>query len=792
MTQAVEAQSRPAILDGYAPRIGVADELMSPEGAIRPVWQRFIDHLAAQSPETLARRFARGDQYLHDAGVLYRHYGETGASTERDWPLSHVPVLVSGTEWAALVQGLRERADLLEQVMADLYGPGRLVSDGLLPPNLVAENPEWLRPLVGHLPASGHFLHFLAFEIGRSPDGSWIVMGDRVQAPAGAGFALENRVATSKVFADHYATANVERLAGFFRGFRDAMLAGGGQAAILTPGPATDTHFEHAYIARYLGLPLLEGEDLRVTPQGVMVRTVAGSEPVATLWRRLDGRFADPLELEESSAIGTPGLVAAIRAGQIGMINAIGSGVLESRALLAFLPRIAQQVLGKPLSLPNIATWWCGQDSERDYVRANRDRLMLGLAHSTRMPFEPDEATFAGGDLAAEGIDALLAKDGPHLVGQEAVTLSTTPAMLSGRLQPRPMILRVFAARTARGWSIMPGGYARIGRSEDTTAIAMQAGGSVADVWVLGDTPVRTDTLKPQGQAAYLRRAQAALPARAADNLYWLGRYVERAEGRLRLLRAYHLRRAEADGEDWPLLAHIETVLKRYHIPPAEPLPDAILSLFAVSRGCAGKVRDRFSTDGWRALSDLAESARDLATATRAGDEAVQALGLLMRKLAGFSGLVHENMFQDAGWRFLSFGRALERAENMTATLIDFADPDTPPGAFDLAVEFGDSQISHRRRYAVETNRATVVDLLVLDPQNPRGLAHQTELMRDHEAALPRARQGTRLSLPGQKLLTLSTDLAVATPTTLDTPRLKALQQDIYGVSNALSLLYFG
>ena len=396
--------------------------------------------------------------------------------------------------------------------------------------------------------------------------------------------------------------------------------------------------------------------------------------------------------------------------------------------------------------------------------------------------------------LAAEGIDALLAKDGPHLVGQEAVTLSTTPAMLSGRLQPRPMILRVFAARTARGWSIMPGGYARIGRSEDATAIAMQAGGSVADVWVLGDTPVRTDTLTPRGQAVYLRRSQPALPARAADNLYWLGRYIERAEGRLRLLRAYHLRRSEADGEDWPLLAHIETVLKRYDIAPdraaARCDPVALLPSRAAARArCATGFPPMA---GGRCPICAESGARSCCTATRAGDEAVQALGLLMRKLAGFSGLVHENMFQDAGWRFLSFGRALERAENMTATLIDFADPDTPPGAFDLAVEFGDSQISHRRRYAVETNRATVVDLLALDPQNPRGLAYQTELMRDHEAALPRARQGTRLSLPGQKLLTLSTDLAVATPGTLDTPRLKALQQDIYGVSNALSLLYFG
>ncbi len=783
-----------ALLSGYPVQPGVADELMTPEGQIRPVWSRLIDHLSRQTPEALAARFARGNQYLHDAGVLYRQYSDDG-SAERDWPLSHVPVLIPGAEWEVLADGLRERAELLEAVMADLYGPGQLVSDGHLPPNLVAENPEWLRPLVGHRPASGHFLHFLAFEVGRSPDGSWIVMGDRVQAPAGAGFALENRVATSKVFADHYATANVERLAGFFRGFRDAMMASGGQAAVLTPGPATDTYFEHAYIARYLGLPLLEGEDLRVTPQGVMVRTVSGPEPVTTLWRRLDGRFVDPLELDETSAIGTPGLVGAIRAGQVGLINAIGSGVLESRAFLAFLPRIAQVLLGRPLSLPNIATWWCGQESECAYVRANRDHLLLGLAHSTRMPFEPDETTFAGGEIGvrgADGIDALLDRNGPHLVGQEAVTLSTTPVMIEGQLRPRPMILRVFAARTAQGWSIMPGGYARIGRSEDSTAIAMQAGGSVADVWVLGETPVATDTLAPHGAAPFLRRSQPALPARAADNLFWLGRYVERAEGRLRLMRARHLRAAEANGGASPLLIHLDQVLESHGMATDAALPGAVLDLFSASRSCAGKVRDRFSTDGWRALSDLSDTARDLAIRTAPGDDAAQALGLLLRMLAGFSGLMHENMFRDAGWRFLSLGRALERAEHMASILIDFGAPETPPGCFDLAVEFGDSQISHRRRYTVETNRDTVVDLLALDPQNPRGLAYQIEKMREYEAALPRAKSGNRLSLPGQKLLTLSTDLAVATPGTLDTAALRAIRQDIYAVSNALSALYFG
>jgi uncharacterized circularly permuted ATP-grasp superfamily protein len=395
---------------------------------------------------------------------------------------------------------------------------------------------EWLRPLVGVRPRSGRFLHFIAFEIARGPDGQWWVLGDRVQAPSGAGFALENRVATTRVFADHYAQANIHRLAGFFRAFRDTMndLRGDTESrvGILTPGRLNDTYFEHAYIARYLGFMLLEGEDLTVEDGQVMVRTIAGLEPVSVLWRRIDAAFADPLELNEQSRLGVPGLVEAIRRGQMAMVNALGSGILETRALLAFMPRIAQALLDEPLKLPNIATWWCGQEAERAHVRAHADRMMIGEALSTRMLFDSEDTTHLGATLEenAIGVGDMLDQRDEMLVGQEAVTLSTAPVLVDGMLAPRPMSLRVFLARTPRGWRVMPGGYARIGRTQDATAIAMQRGGSVADVWVVSDKAVRNETLLPSPAAPSRRIRQSALPSRAADNLYWMGRYVERAD----------------------------------------------------------------------------------------------------------------------------------------------------------------------------------------------------------------------------------------------------------------------
>ncbi len=787
-----------ALLAAYLPPDGAADELLDPQGRVRPVWRPFVEHFARLAPDEIARRFARGDQYLRDAGVFFRQYGASG-STERAWPLAHVPVIIEATEWRGVAEGLIQRAQLLEAVAADLYGANRLVAEGHLPAELIAASREWLRPLVGLTPRGGRFLHFLAFEIGRGPDGAWWVLGDRTQAPSGAGFALENRVATARVYADLFAEARVERLAGFFREFRDALQAlsadePGARVAILTPGPLNETYFEHAYIARYLGFQLLEGEDLTVEHGRVMVRTVAGLRPVRVLWRRIDASFADPLELKAESRIGTPGLVGAVRAGSVTLVNALGSGVLETRALLAFLPRIAQAVLGEPLILPNIATWWCGGRPERAHVRAAIDRMMIGSAFSTRLPFETVETTVHGGQFSGQArvnVEAWLEAEGARLVGQEAVTLSTTPAFVDGRLQPRPMSLRVFLARTPGGWQVMPGGFARIGRTADPTAIAMQRGGSAADVWVVSEGPVEAATmLQRRGAAPFDRVQPAALPSRAADNLYWLGRYVERAEGAMRLLRALHVRLAETGDRRAPLIARLAHKLDALGIDADQGVPDGLQAMLRSAIFSAGHVRDRFSTDGWMALSDLARTAARMADTVSPGDDNARAMGVLLRKITGFSGLVHENMYRFTGWRFLTIGRSLERALAMVSVLRALADPAGPEGALDLAVEVGDSVMTHRRRYAVATNRETVVDLLALDAMNPRAVLYQLTEVKTHVATLPGAEVNGQMSPLSRAVLRAQAGLAVLTPEALDGAALVALGAEIEALSELLSVAY--
>jgi uncharacterized circularly permuted ATP-grasp superfamily protein/uncharacterized alpha-E superfamily protein len=795
--RARKAERRPSLVAGYRPLPGVPDEMVDAAGAPRPVWKPFIAALDGLGAEELTRRFARADQYLRDAGVFYRVYDRAGA-VERPWPLAHMPLLIDEAEWKAITAGLVQRAELLEAVLADIYGENRLVADGLLPPGLIASSPEFLRPMVGVKPASGFFLHFCAFELGRGPDGGWWVLGDRTQAPSGAGFALENRVATTRALSDIYGEMYVHRLAGFFRRFRDALHAmvglPSGRVAILTPGPLNETYYEHAYIARYLGTMLLEGEDLTVSEGRLMVRTVSGLKRVNVLWRRMDAAFVDPLELNAASQIGTPGMAEAVRRGSVTLVNALGSGILEARAMLAFLPELSRQLNGEELILPNIATWWCGQSRERRHVLDNLARMMVGPALSTRLPLEDENATVLGGALDAADIAALAARieaAGGEFVGQEAVTLSTTPVFAEGRLEPRPASLRVYLARTGDGWAVMPGGFARVGLNTDASALAMQRGGQAADVWVVSPKPVPFETLLPSERDGFSRNLPGSLPSRAAENLVWLGRYVERSEGTARILRAYHARLAETSDPDLPLLADVRGHLDAVGVDAGAAIPAGLVASVDRAVNSAAQIRDRFSPDGWLALRDLSKTVHKFAHTVQPGDDATRAMTVILRKLAGFSGLLHENMYRFAGWRFLEIGRRLERGIHVAGVLALLSRKNAPDGALDMMLEIGDSVMTHRRQYTVQSGRRTVIDLLALDPLNPRSVLFQLERLKEEIGLLPGVGSGGTLSPAGKEILRLHTSLAIREAPDLDPKALTTLGNEIAGLYTVLAKAYF-
>ncbi|MGY3670882.1 circularly permuted type 2 ATP-grasp protein (plasmid) [Marinovum sp. KMM 9989] len=770
-----------------------SDEMLADDGTVKPVWTSFISHLSKLSPENLSQRFARGDQYLRDAGVLYRQYDET-LSSEREWPLSHIPVILGEDEWQEISSALVERANLLEYVLRDFYGANELVSSGQLPATLLSQNPAWLRPMVG-VRHDGPLLNTLSFEIGRGPDGKWWVISDLIEAPSTVGFAIENRIAMGRVFPNFFSNSNVHRLAGFFQEFRQTLtdLKGRteGEIALLSPGPLNQNYAEHAYMARYLGLLLVEGEDLIVENGKAMVRTVAGPKPISLLWNRLHSTMFDPLELDSTSMLGAPGLVQAVREGQLKTVNAVGAGVLETRALMAFLPKIARARLGRGLAMSNIATWWCGQDSQRDHVIANAHRMMVGNAFSTT-PLMADPTTISfdngAGSPRADRLEEMLRTSGRNLVGQESVTLSTTPVMENGALVARPMCIRISLGRTADGWAVMPGGYARISAGEDAKALAMQRGGQVADVWVTSPYSVQKQSRLTQEMAAFTRSStHEILPSRAADNLFWVGRYVERAEQDMRLFRAYYARISDGAGHKDAVPAYLRAQLMD-NVPPDV---GKIGQRFAVPLGLglqsASRISDRFSPDGMMALRGLVDQIRALDPKSVAIDDLPSKVSTLLRQVTGFAGLVHENMYRSDGWRFLSLGVSLERAANMCGVLAACTSPSAPTGTLDLALEIGDSVISHRSRFQVAANQVSVIDLLGLDPKNPRSVRYHISRTKDHIAHLPRQGSSHILSEVARLVLMAETKLATSRPEEMTPEYLHALRQEIWGISTALN-----
>lgn len=794
---AAKASAIRALLSGYAVNGGY-DEMLAPDGSVRPHYGAMIAALAKMSEAERGRRFSSASQYLREAGVYYRVYGAPDKQEQsRAWPLAHPPLVIAPEEWERLVGGLTQRAVFLERLMADVYTERNLLKDGVLPPAIIGRNPEFLRPLADQGKSGEPLLRFIAIDVGRGPDGQWWVLGDRAQAPSGAGFALENRVATARAFPELIRDMRVQRLAPFFRKFRETLNAltdvKGARVGLLTPGPLNETYFEHAYLARYLGLLLLEGGDLSVHGNQVVVRTVDGAMPISVLWRRLDSDFADPLELHSGSRIGTPGLVRAVRAGAVAMINALGSGILETRALLAFQPALARALIGEDLKLPTVATWWCGQENERAYVSANRDRLSLARAFP-QTPDGDDRRRPLDLGIRLDPSDRLLRMldaDGVDVVGQEVVALSTAPVFVDGKLVPRPVTMRVYLSRGADGWNVMPGGFARVSSSTDPLAVSMQAGGHSVDVWAMTEREVRPVTLLTRQEGAFSRRLPSAPPARAADNLFWLGRYVERAEAVARLIRLHAARLAEGERQS-ELELRIIGVLEEIddEISLDEPA-EGILARARRAFFTASRIRDRFSPDGWRVLREVVDIVEAHLKLAQPGD-LVDLSSAVLTRLTGFSGLVQENMYQFTGWRFLQIGRLIERGQATSRVAAGLSSGETPPeGALEALLEFSDSRITYRRRYSVDLSAETVLDLTVLDPLNPRSVAFQVNGVKALLDDLPGMRRGESLHAVSRRAARLQARLVTGDASEITEAFLTRVGNDLGDISDLLSQRYF-
>jgi uncharacterized circularly permuted ATP-grasp superfamily protein/uncharacterized alpha-E superfamily protein len=777
-------------------------------GGRDPAWTAMFEELAAVSGEGLEPARERAQRHAEDIGTGFRIPDE---GEERPWPLSPVPLLIEKTEWDGIAQGVVQRAELLETVLQDLYGEARLIADGHVPAALVAGSPFFLRPLARLTPPGGHHLQFVAADLCRGPSGEWRVLADHLRAPAGAGYALENRLAIARTLDELQSRLNIERHAPFFAAFREGVAAACRRAepriALLTPGRLNPSYAEQAHLARYLGFLLVEGADLAVLDDKLYVRTIAGLKRVDALWHRLDPRLLDPLALDSHSTIGVPGVIDAIAAGNVVIANAPGAGLLEAPAFAAFLPRLAEVLTGAPLALPNIATWWCGQDAERDYVIANLESLLIAPAFGSAPLGLPAGETVLGAALGPDERAALLddmTRRPQDYVGQEIVRLSTMPAVAGDALAPRPFTLRVFAARDGEGrWTVLPGGFARIGEHPDPRAAVMGEGMWSADVCIHGPDPVAPVSLLPSDDTTQLRRNPGTLPSRVADNLFWLGRYLERGEALLGLLRVLLGHSISADtGAALP----IDTVGR---------LTGLIVASGAAPESKGVKRADLTQLtrtalegeDGWYSVRAINQQARLIGEVSRERLSAdmirlldapfpqrgvlLDRAGSLQRRYSALNGLASEHMTRTDAWRFHDIGRRIERALSAIRFIRAFGGPDASADDLSTLLDLMDSQISYRQRYLIGMARIPVLDLVTLDPHNPRALAFQVAAISAHLNKLP-VLSDDGLAEPQQaQAREIAALLVTASATRVSDAMLSDLETRLTKLSGAVARRYF-
>jgi uncharacterized circularly permuted ATP-grasp superfamily protein/uncharacterized alpha-E superfamily protein len=751
-------------VDLYQPplRYGAAYDELSADGVTpRPHWTHLMESLRAIGHEELGRRWARAERRIRENGITYNVYGDPlGAS--RDWKIDIVPLLIPADEWRYVEAGIIQRAQLLSRLLQDLYGEQELLAQNHFPAALLYANPAFLRPLVGVCVPAHSYLHMLAVDLARSPDGQWWVLADRTQAPSGSGYALENRIIVSDVLPDLFRTSNVLRLAPFFRAQREALTnlaqRDNPRIVLLTPGPLNETYFEHSYIARYLGFTLVQGKDLTVRNRRVHLKTVEGLERVDVILRRVDDSFCDPLELRGDSLLGVPGLVDAIVAGNVKMANALGSGLIETSAIMPFLPGLSTQLLGEKLKLPSVATWWCGQPYALDWVLDHLDSVVVKPA----FPSSGMEPVF-GADLpyAEKGKFAERLRARPHeYVAQEQVALSTAPVWDNGCLNSRSLVLRTYVLNTGSGWIAIPGGLVRVAEAEGSV-VSMQRGGHSKDAWVLWDSPVDTfSMLRPRHEPVELRRVSRVVPSSVADNAFWLGRYVERAESIARILRSMIPRIRRAEEAELGCLIRLHRCLESRHskLPKAKRRrptsveleremtslladamrPDSLACTLTEVYRTGGAIRERLSADMMFLIGQLRDSIR-----IGHGTPFLEYPGMLtdcLELLSAFSGMERENINRGLGWLFMTIGRRLERAIYLTRQIREITTPLTERDwlLLDCLLEVADSSMTYRTRYYTTLQPLAVLDVLMADETNPRSLDFQLSHLADLYQKLPR------------------------------------------------------
>jgi uncharacterized circularly permuted ATP-grasp superfamily protein/uncharacterized alpha-E superfamily protein len=780
----------------YETQLGIHNEMYAAENKALPYWQRLMASLETMGSENLELRRREAQRLLRENGVTYNVYGDEQNLT-RPWKLDPVPLLISSDEWRVIEAGLKQRAELLDLILKDIYGKQTLLKKGLLPAELIFGHEGFLHPCVGTLQHQKRLLTLYSANLARGPNGRMWVLDDRTQAPSGSGYALENRTVMRRVFPDIFGETHVLRLSGFFKSLRKGLveIAAHGKEdpriVILTPGPLNETYFEHAYLAAQLGFTLVQGADLTVRDGKVWLKSLAGLQAVDVILRRVDDSFCDPLELRSSSQLGVAGLLEAVRRGNVAIANPLGSSVLENPGLLAFLPQLSRYFLNEDLKLSSVATWWCGQRLERDFVLQNLDSLVIKPINRS----QGNHALFGGllNHQEKEQLRRLIIAKPYSFIGQEQASFSTLPAFIDHQIEPRNAVLRNFVVASAHDYVVMPGGLTRVARQKDNFIVSNQAGGISKDTWVLASEPDKPVSLWIQPRRNQLIDAIIEpLTSRSADNLFWVGRHLERIEATTRLLRTILSKQRESlefkdalDNECLKVFLRALTLVtvtypgfikegaQRLKAPNEELLSlikdshrkgslSASIQAFVQA---AFSSRDLWSQDTWRSVDNIQRrwQQRIIHNQDLTLEQLPKALDDLITGLVAFSGLTSESMTREAAWLMLDSGRRLERALTLITLLRSTVALRHQEGLQNQILEAvlvtTDSLTIYQRRYRSFIQLPMVLALLLLDETHPRSVAYQLHELSNHVNELPRTTGKSQLSVEARLLLKAYTDI---------------------------------
>lgn len=821
----------------------VFNEMCDKPGELRPHWEYLGRSLDTLGESELIRRYQEARRLIRDNDVTYNIYTDP-QGMGRPWDLDLIPLLIGSEEWSEIETGLIQRAELLNLMLADLYGPRKLIAEGILPPELVYACPSFLRPCDGIQREDGRYLHLYAADLARSPDGQFQVIADRTQAPSGAGYALENRIVLSRVLPSLFRDSHVHRLAPFFRVMRNmlnslaAVPVKEPRIVLLSPGVDNESYFEHAYLANYLGYTLVQGGDLTVRDGKVWLKTLDSLQQVDVILRRVDDEYCDPLELREDSFLGVPGLLQVVRQGNVTIANSLGSGILQNPALMAYIPQIAHYFFGEDLYLPNAATWWCGKEEDKHYVLENLQELVI-------KPFYPvnNQRTIFAAKLSVdkknELIDQIKAK--PHLfTAQSQMTLSAAPVLLqNASLDSRHIVVRSYLSAHEKSFIVMPGALTRVSAADNDFMVSNQLGGTSKDTWVVSTEPEKFDTLIAPVLPAVQRSADAGhVPSRVADNLFWLGRYAERAEGLVRLLRVIQLYLADSQMASistqesafalYQLLRAVtqtttlypgfvgEGYQQRLASPESEllsvvidrnrtgSLAQTLVALLVTARS----VRDRLSIDTLRVVNDIDVLLDGLQEDKLHGlNDVDDELDNLITALVGLSGLISENMTHEQGWHFLQIGRRIERAMHTTtlirSTIVTATQTNQEAMLLESVLSVIDSLMTYKRNFLLGFEVSSFLDLVLLNENNPRSISYQLMRIQEHVAYLPVDRTRQQLSAEERLTLELLTKLRLSNSNELASITesnairenmdqiLTHIQKQLYELNNVMTAAYF-